>query len=177
METATFGGGCFWCMEPAFQELGGVEETVVGYSGGEKKHASYYQVVSGKTEHRESVQVDYDPDKISYKELLDVFWRQIDPTDGGGQFADRGHQYSTAIFYHNEEQRVAAEESKEELELSGKFDDAIATEILPFVSFYPAEEEHQNFAEKKREYYKKYKEGSGRAPFLRENWGSTLDKD
>jgi len=126
LEKATFAGGCFWCMEPPFEALQGVSEVISGYTGGHKENPTYEEVSSGKTGHMEAVQVTYDPSKISYKELLDVFWRQIDPTDASGQFADKGSQYKTAIFYHSEEQRRLAEESRRKLEESGKFEKPIA---------------------------------------------------
>ena len=117
-EESTFAGGCFWCMEAAFQELNGVIDVISGYSGGEEENPTYEEVSSGKTRHLESIRVTYDPSKISYEKLLNIFWRQIDPTDSGGQFTDRGNQYKTAIFYHNENQRKAAEKSKKKLEKS-----------------------------------------------------------
>jgi len=148
-EESTFAGGCFWCMESAFQEVNGVLTVVSGYSNGEKENPTYEEVLTGKTGHFEAVRVTYDPKVISYEELLNIFWRQIDPTDSEGQFADRGSQYKTAIFYHNEEQRIAAEKSKKELEESKKFDDPIVTEILPILNFYPAEEYHQDYYKKR----------------------------
>lgn len=168
---ATFAGGCFWCIDHAFHGREGIVKSVSGYTGGTKETAGYYQVVSGKTDHREAVQLTYNSEKISYAELLEIFWTQIDPTDDGGQFADRGPQYKTAIYYHDEEQQSAAENSKKALEASGRFKAPIATEILPFTTFFPAEEEHQNFAQKRAEYYARYKEGSGRGGFIAENWG------
>lgn len=167
---ATFAGGCFWCMEPAFEAMDGVYEAISGYTGGSEKDASYKLVAGGETEHRESVQVYYDPNKVSYDQLLETFWRQIDPTDAGGQFADRGYQYTTAIYYSDEQEKAAAEKSKSNLEQSGKFDEEIATEILPFSSFFPAEEDHQNFYKKQSSYYKNYKKGSGRADYIEETW-------
>lgn len=172
---AMFGGGCFWCVEAVFNKMDGVIEAISGYSGDSKDKADYYSVAGGKTSHREVVQVIYDPEKVSFQELLEVFWRQIDPTDPGGQFADRGHQYTTAIFYYDEEQRLEAEESKENLENSGKFDDPIATEILPEEEFFPAEEAHQRYSEKSPGHYQLYKRGSGRAGFIEENWGEGKD--
>lgn len=166
-QTATIAGGCFWCMEPPFANTEGVVSVMPGYSGGEEEDPSYEQVALGKTSHREAAQIIFDPKKVSYQDLLKIFWENIDPTDKGGQFADRGHQYQTAIFYHNEEQKEEAEKSKKELENSGKFDQSIATEILPFISFYPAEEKHQQFYLKNPTHYELYKEGSGRGEYIR----------
>src|SRR3970282_1659417 len=134
-EKATFAGGCFWCMEPPFEKLDGVTEVISGYTGGKKVNPTYEEVSYGGTGHLESVQIIYDPSKISYSELLDVFWRQIDPTDPDGQFVDRGLQYRMAIFYHNEEQKQLAEESKDRLDKSGRFDDKIITEIIKATPF------------------------------------------
>ena len=167
---ATFAGGCFWCIETAMDNQPGVYAAISGYAGGTKQTAGYYQVVSGNTDHRESVQVHYDPSQISYQQLLDIFWTQIDPTDEGGQFADRGPQYTTAIFYHDPDQQMLAESARDTLNSSGKFEEPIATEILPFTTFFPAEEEHQNFAQKKAAYYQRYKEGSGRSGYIEETW-------
>jgi peptide methionine sulfoxide reductase msrA/msrB len=170
LEKATFAGGCFWCLEDAFQRLDGVVEAISGYTGGKKENPTYEEVCSGKTDHYEAVQITYDPTKITYKELLDFFWRQINPTDEQGQFADRGTQYRTAIFFHNWEQKVLAEKSKEELEKSKKFEKPIATEILPFTKFFPAEEYHQDYATKNILHYQAYKKGSGRERFTEEKW-------
>ena len=137
---ATFAGGCFWCMQPPFQQTEGVVEAVAGYAGGQKANPSYEEVSGGSTGHLESVQVTYDPGKVSYEKLLDVFWMQIDPTDTEGQFADKGSQYRTAIFYHDEEQKRIAEISKKRLNESGKFKKPVVTEIRPFTTFYPAED-------------------------------------
>jgi peptide methionine sulfoxide reductase msrA/msrB len=169
-EVALFGGGCFWCMEPPFEELEGVFEVTAGYAGGSKETADYQQVSSGGTEHYEAVRVVYDPAKVSYAQLLEVFWRQIDPTDSGGQFADRGSQYKTAIFYQNEGQRELAEKSKAALAASGLFDRPIATKVLPAVPFYEAEEYHQDYYRKNYSHYAAYKEGSGRQTFLEKTW-------
>ena len=169
--TATFAGGCFWCMEPPFEKLDGVLDVVSGYSGGTELDPSYEQVSSGATGHAESVQVTYDPARIGYAELLDVFWRQIDPTDPGGQFGDRGRQYRTAIFWHDDEQRRLAEASKAELERSGRYDAPIVTEITPFTAFYPAEDYHQDYYEKNTVRYKTYRYLSGRDRYLEGVWG------
>ena len=169
-KTAIFGGGCFWCMEPPFEQQEGVIEVVAGYSGGTTENPDYGQVSSGQTDHYESVRVTYDPDKVSYKQLVDIFWRQIDPTDGGGQFADRGSHYRTAIFYTNKEQKIAAEQSKKELGDSGIFSDPIVTSILPATKFYVAEEYHQDYYLKNVLHYSAYKKGSGRADFIERVW-------
>ena len=169
-EMAVFGGGCFWCMEPPFEELDGVFEVTAGYTGGSRESAEYQQVSSGRTDHYEAVRVMYDPAKVSYGQLLEVFWRQIDPTDSGGQFADRGFQYMTAIFYQNEEQRKQAEQSKADLAASGVFSGSIVTRLLPAVPFYEAEEVHQDYYRKNYSHYAAYKEGSGRKAFLEKMW-------
>jgi methionine-S-sulfoxide reductase len=168
---ATFGGGCFWCMEPPFEQLEGVTSVVSGYAGGHRKNPTYEEVSSGTTGHAEVVQVTFDPAKISYEKLLDVFWRNIDPTDPHGQFADKGSQYRTAIFYHDEAQREAAEKSKEALAQSGKFAKPIVTQIAPATDFYPAEDYHQDYYKKNPLRYKSYKIGSGREGFLKRTWG------
>ncbi len=170
LETATFAGGCFWCMEPAFEALDGVKDVVVGYAGGEMENPTYEDVLFRETGHYEAAQIAYDPDRISYARLLETFWRQIDPTDAGGQFADRGAQYQTAIFYHDLEQKALAEKSMQELERSGKFDRPIVTQILPFKAFYPAEDYHQNYYKTCPVSYNSYKWGSGRGPFLESTW-------
>jgi peptide methionine sulfoxide reductase msrA/msrB len=169
-ETATFAGGCFWCMEPPFEKLDGVIAVTPGYSGGEEKDPTYQQVCSGETGHVEAVQVVFDPKKVSYQELLEVFWRQIDPTDPGGQFADRGSQYQTAIFYHDDDQRRLAEKSKKALAASGLFSKPIATRIEPYTTFYPAEDYHQDYYEKNPVRYKAYRQGSGRQGYLEKVW-------
>ncbi len=175
-ETAIFGGGCFWCMEPPFEQLEGVLEVVAGYTGGSAEDADYKKVSSGRTDHYESVRVIYDPEKISYKELVETFWRQIDPTDDGGQFADRGQHYRTAIFYSSDEQRSVAEQSKKELDESKMFDRPVVTSILPAQPFYLAEEYHQDYYLKNVMHYSLYKEGSGRQPFIERVWGKNDEK-
>ena len=167
---STFAGGCFWCMEPPFEKLDGVVEVVSGYSGGSEVDPTYEQVSSGRTGHAEAVQVHYDPARVSYAELLDVFWRQVDPTDPGGQFVDRGRQYRTAIFVHDDEQRRLAEASKAELEASGRYDRTLMTEIVPFRAFYPAEEYHQDYGAKNPIRYKYYRYRSGRDQYLEKIW-------
>ncbi len=168
--TAVFGGGCFWCMEPPFEALPGVVEVRAGYSGGEAADANYQAVSSGQTRHIESVEVVYDPEKISYRELLDTFWRYIDPTDPGGQFADRGNHYTTAIFYNDAEEKATAEASRQALADSGVFARPIVTAIVPAQPFYPAEEYHQDYYKKNVLHYQAYKVGSGRAGFLERTW-------
>ena len=169
-KTAVFGGGCFWCMEPPFEALDGVIDVQAGYSGGEEKNPSYEQVSSGRTSHIESVQVVYDPQKISYSQLLDTFWRYVDPTDPGGQFADRGDHYKTAIFYADDEEKQAATKSKKALGDSKVFSQPIVTAILPLKPFYPAEEYHQDYYKKNSVHYEAYKVGSGRDGFLKNTW-------
>lgn len=176
-KTAVFGGGCFWCMEPPFEQLEGVVEVMAGYSGGDEKDPTYEEVSSGRTSHIESVRVIYDPEKISYKELLDTFWRYIDPTDPGGQFADRGNHYKTAIFYTDQQEKEIAERSRDELAASGVFDKPIATGILPVMPFYPAEEYHQDYYLKNVAHYEAYKVGSGRAGFLEKTWKDQPQKE
>lgn len=171
LQKATFAGGCFWCVEAAFDGVPGVVSAVSGYAGGKEENPTYEQVSSGKTGHYESVQVTFDPKKVSYDELLHIFWRQINPTDGDGQFADRGKQYRPAIFYHDEAQKAAAEASEKALAESGKFSDPIKVEILPFTIFYPAEKYHQDYHLKNPGRYNSYKTLSGRAPYLKETWG------
>jgi glutaredoxin-like YruB-family protein len=172
LKKATFAGGCFWCMQPPFRNLEGVTDVVSGYAGGAKPNPSYEEVSSGTTGHLEAVQVMYDPDEISFDQLLDVFWHQIDPTDAEGQFADKGSQYHTAIFYHDDEQKRLAESSKMNLDSSGKFKKPVATEIRPYTNFYPAEEYHQDYDKKKPGQYHTYKTLSGRESFIRKAWGT-----
>jgi len=176
LEKATFAGGCFWCMEEAFEGLEGVVEALSGYTGGHMENPTYEEVSSGTTGHYEAVQISFDPSKLSYNDLLNFFWRQIDPIDEEGQFADRGSQYRTAIFYHNKEQKVLAEKSKEDLERSKRFDKLVVTEILPFTKFFKAEEYHQEYSKKEAIRYKSYKKGSGREKFIKENWEDNYTK-
>jgi peptide methionine sulfoxide reductase msrA/msrB len=170
LEYATFAGGCFWCMEPPFENLDGVHEVIAGYTGGDTKDPSYEEVSSGETGHYEAIQIMYDPERITYEELLEVYWRQIDPTDAGGQFVDRGTQYRTAIFYHNQQQKELAEESRRRLEESGRYDKPIVTEILPYQEFYPAEDYHQDYYRKNQDRYEYYQQNSGREDYLKEKW-------
>jgi peptide methionine sulfoxide reductase msrA/msrB len=170
-QKATFAGGCFWCIEHPFEDLAGVIDAVSGYTGGQKKNPTYKEVSSGTTGHREAVEVLYDPTEVSYKRLLDVFWRQIDPTDPDGQFVDRGFQYSTAIYYHNQEQKQQAEQSRDEMQKSGRYKKSIVTEILPAYEFYEAEEYHQDYAQNNKIRYKLYRFYSGRDQYLKKIWG------
>lgn len=170
---ATFAGGCFWCMETPFETMDGVLNVTSGFAGGKEENPTYEAVSSGKTGHVEAVQIRYDPEKVTFEELLETYWRQIDPTDEGGQFADRGPQYRPIIFYHDAEQRKAAVASKEVIAKSGRFERPIVVPIEPFSSFYPAEEYHQDYAEKHPIKYQTYKYLSGRTPYLKETWGNT----
>ena len=172
LKVATFAGGCFWCTESDFEKLPGVVKVVSGYTGGQKVNPSYEEVSSGSTGHVEAVQVYYDPSKLTYTELLDTFWKHIDPTDSGGQFVDRGSQYRSVIFYHDEEQKKLAEKSKQDLGKSGKFDKPIATEIIKFTQFYEAEEYHQDYYKTSPLRYKYYRSASGRDQFIKKVWGS-----
>lgn len=169
-ETAIFGGGCFWCMELPFEQVEGVIDVMAGYSGGDEVSPTYDEVASGRTSHLECVQVVYDPDRVSYRQLVEIFWHQIDPTDDGGQFADRGKHYRTAIFYNSDEQKRIAEESRAELDQSGVFDKPVVTSILQAKPFYPAEEHHQDYYRRNVLDYSAYKVGSGRAGFLEKIW-------
>lgn len=170
-DKAIFAGGCFWCMEQPFEELNGVIEVVSGYCGGKEKNPTYEQVSSGKTSHAEAVMVYFDSSKISYSKLLEVFWRNINPTQKDGQFYDRGRHYRTAIFYLNEQQKKMAQESKKQLQNSGKFDEEIVTEIVSATEFYAAEEYHQDYYKKNPLHYNQYKVGSGRDAFIKNTWG------
>ena len=171
MQLATFAGGCFWCMEKPFEKIDGVSAVISGYSGGPEKDPTYQQVASGMTGHTEVIQVHFDPTKVSYSDLLEVFWRQINPTDAGGQFVDRGSQYRSEIFTHDAKQLAAAEKSKRALAASGRFEKPIVTPITPLDVFYVAEEYHQDFYKKKPERYNSYRKGSGRDAFLDQAWG------
>ena len=174
LSVATFAGGCFWCVEAGFEKLPGVVEAISGYSGGELVNPTYEEVSSGSTRHAEAVQVYYNPEQISYEELLSSFWRQIDPTDSGGQFVDRGKQYRPAIFYHSDEQKTEAEASAKALEEAGIYDRPLSIEIVPFSTFYPAEEYHQDYHSKNPLRYAFYRSGSGRDQFLERTWGDKL---
>ena len=170
LKIATLAGGCFWCVESDFEKVDGVVKAVSGYTGGKRENPTYKEVSAGGTEHLEAVQVYYDPARISYKEILDVFWRHVDPTDADGQFVDRGAQYRTAIFYHDDEQLEIARASKKELEASGQFSKPIATEIIEFKKFYDAENYHQDYYKKSALRYKFYRHSSGRDQFLARAW-------
>ena len=169
--TAIFAGGCFWCIQPAFDKAKGVIKTVVGYCGGSEPNPTYELVTSEKTNYRESIEVTYDPAKISYDQLLDIYWRQIDPTQAGGQFTDIGPSYRAAIFYGNAEEKKLAEASKEKLARSGKFKKPIVTEILPAMRFYPAEDYHQKYYQENPEHFEAFEHGSGRTSFQKKTWG------
>ncbi len=167
---ATFAGGCFWCMQPPFDKLEGVISTTVGYIGGQEQNATYEQVCSGTTDHAEAIQVVYDASRVSYSQLLEVFWRNINPTQPDGQFVDTGRQYRTVIFYHDEEQQRLAEASRDELEKSGRYGRQIVTEIVPATPFYPAEDYHQEYYKKSPLRYQYYRSGSGRDHYLEKLW-------
>ena len=172
IEKATFAGGCFWCMVKPFDRYDGVLSVISGYTGGTTENPTYKEVCSEQTGHYEAVQITFDPKVISYEKLLNIFWRQIDPTDEGGQFYDRGQSYQTAIFYHNDEQKQLAEKSKKQLNESGKFSKEISTPIIPASVFYDAEEYHQHYYQKNPDHYNAYHIGSGRAGFIKQHWGN-----
>ena len=169
--TAVFAGGCFWCIQPAFDKAQGVIKTVVGYCGGTESNPTYKLVTSEKTKYRESIEITYDPAKISYDQLLDIYWRQIDPTQSDGQFTDIGPSYRAAIFFGDAEEKKIAEASKEQLSRSGKFKKPIVTEILPAMKFWPAEDYHQKYYRENPERFEAFEEGSGRVSFKKDKWG------
>jgi methionine-S-sulfoxide reductase len=169
-KTAIFAGGCFWCIQPAFDKAKGVIKTVVGYSGGTELNPTYELVTSEKTKHRESIEVTYDPTKISYEQLLDIYWRQIDPTQADGQSTDIGPSYRAGIFFGSDEEKKIAEMSKEKLSQSGKFKKPIVTEILPAMKFWPAEESHQKYYQQNPGYFEAFEQGSGRVSFKKKTW-------
>lgn len=169
-EIATFAGGCFWCMVKPFDELPGIIDVVSGYSGGHLENPTYQDIKAGKSGHYEAVQITYNPDLFPYERLLELYWPQIDPTDDSGQFHDRGDQYRTAIFYHNEHQKLLAEKTKNEIVDSGRFRKPIVTNILPASTFYPAEEYHQKFYKKNPDEYKQDRTKSGRDEFIDNHW-------
>jgi methionine-S-sulfoxide reductase len=171
IKTAVFAGGCFWCIQPAFDKAPGVIKTVVGYCGGTEPNPTYELVTSERTAYRESIQITYDPAKISYNQLIDVYWRQIDPTQADGQFTDIGPSYRAAIFYGNDEEKKIADASKAKLGQSGKFDKPIMTEILPAMKFWPAEDYHQKYYRQNPERFEAFENGSGRVSFSRKIWG------
>jgi methionine-S-sulfoxide reductase len=170
-KTAIFAGGCFWCIQPAFDKAKGVIKTVVGYSGGTQPNPTYELVSSEKTAYRESIEITYDPTRISFDQLLDIYWRQIDPTQANGQFTDIGPSYRAAIFYNNNEEKQIAEASEEKLARSGKFDKPIVTEILSAMKFYPAEAYHQKYYQQNPEHFEAFEKGSGRVSFEKKKWG------
>ena len=171
LEKATFAGGCFWCMVKPFDSYEGIHSVVSGYTGGDVENPTYEQVCTNMTGHREAVQITFDPEKFPYEKLVELFWTQIDPTDPGGQFFDRGSSYETAIFYHNEHQKQIAENSKARLGASGKFSKPIATPIIEAKPFYAAEEYHQDYYRKNPAHYNRYHRGSGRAGYIQKMWG------
>ena len=170
-ETAILAGGCFWCMEHPYEDLPGISQVISGYTGGKKNNPTYKEVASGSTLHVEAVEIHFDPEKISYNDILEIFWRNIDPTDAGGQFVDRGKQYTTGIYYKNEQQKLTAQESKKRIADSKRFSKKIVTEIVQAGPFYRAEEYHQDFFKKNYIRYKIYRVGSGRDEFINRIWG------
>ncbi len=170
---AIFAGGCFWCMTPPFEKLDGVQKVICGYTGGTKENPTYEEVCTGATGHLESVFVIYDPKKVTYSQLLDTFWKNVDPTDPEGQFVDKGHQYQTAIFYQDDEQKNLAQMSKDQLQNSHIYNKPIVTEIRPFTKFYAAEDYHQDYYKKSPIRYKLYAQGSGREQYIESVWGSS----
>ena len=173
LEKATFAGGCFWCMQPFFDNAKGVKKTTVGYTGGQMPNPSYEEVSSGATGHAESIEIEFDPTVVSYEKLLNIFWHNIDPTQVNGQFVDEGTQYRSAVFYHNEEQKRIAEQSKKGLGLSGRFNKPIVTEIVPATTFYPAEDYHQKYYLKSTNQYNMYHDNSGRHEYEEKIWGQS----
>ena len=171
LSVATFAGGCFWCTESDFEHIPGVVKAISGYTGGKLENPTYEQVSSGTTQHRESVEVYYDPKKITYEQLLNDFWKMINPTDPGGQFVDRGHQYTTAIFYHDEKQKQEAEASLKKLDASGRYDKPIVTSIVKAGPFYPAEAYHQDYYKHNPIRYHFYRWNSGRDQYLKKVLG------
>ncbi|CAM3931383.1 peptide-methionine (S)-S-oxide reductase MsrA [Cohnella lubricantis] len=170
MEYATFAGGCFWCMVSPFEEQPGIHGIVSGYMGGHTENPTYEEVKTGTTGHLEVVQIAFDPELFPYEKLLELYWVQVDPTDDEGQFHDRGSQYRTAVFWHNERQRELAERSRDELAASGRFDKPIVTAIRPAETFYPAEDYHQDYHRKNPKHYKEDREKSGRDEFIQDHW-------
>ena len=175
-KTAVFAAGCFWCIQTPYDKANGVVKTIVGYTGGSAEDATYDKVSSHRTKHREAIEITYNPAQISYDQLLDIFWRNIDPTQADGQFYDIGPNYKAAIYYGNDDEKKAAEASKEKLSKSGKFTKPIVTEILPAQPFYPAEEYHQKYYLKNHADFEAYHVGSGRVSFLEKIWGTATKK-
>ena len=170
-KTALFAGGCFWCIQPAFDKAAGVIKTTVGYCGGTEPNPTYDLVTSEKTKYRESIEITYDPAKISYDQLLDIYWKQIDPTQSDGQFTDVGPSYRAAIFYGDAEEKKIAEQSKQKLASSGRFKKPIVTEILPAMKFWPAEDYHQRYYQQNPDHFEAFEQGSGRVSFQKKTWG------
>ena len=170
-KTAVLAGGCFWCIQPAFDKAPGVLKTIVGYAGGTEPNPTYELVTSERTKYRESIEITYDPVRISFEKLLDIYWKQINPTQGDGQFADVGPSYRAAIFVASDDEKKIAEASKEKLSHSGKFDRPIVTEILPAVKFYPAEDYHQKYYQQNPAHFDAFERGSGRVSFEKKTWG------
>ncbi|MGL1936761.1 MAG: peptide-methionine (S)-S-oxide reductase MsrA [Fibrobacterales bacterium] len=177
IENATFAGGCFWCMESAFATLAGIQSVISGYSGGPEENPTYEQVCSGLTGHAEVIHITFDSSIIEYSTLIELFWKQIDPTDAGGSFFDRGPQYRSEIFYHNDQQKESAVLTKNEINDSGRFESPVVTAITPFTKFWPAEEYHQEYYKNNPNRYKQYRMGSGRDAFIENNWNRPLDTD
>jgi peptide methionine sulfoxide reductase msrA/msrB len=175
-ELATFAGGCFWCVEAPFEGIDGVVAVISGYSGGKEKNPTYNEVAGGKTSHRESIQITFDPEVISYSELVDIFWQTFDPTDVGGSFYDRGTQYESAIFYHDSEQKKVAESSIKNLDQSKRFKKPIATPVIKYSNFYAAEDYHQDYYKKNPTEYYSYRTGSGRDAFIKTHWPELSEK-
>ena len=171
--TAVLAGGCFWCIQPAFDKAPGVIKTLVGYCGGTEPNPTYELVGSEKTNYRESIEITYDPAKISFEQLLDIYWKEINPTQAEGQFTDIGPSYRAAIFYGSDEEKKIAEASKEKLASSGKFDKPIVTEVLPAMKFYPAEAYHQKYYQQNPTHFEAFEHGSGRTSFQKKTWGKS----
>jgi methionine-S-sulfoxide reductase len=170
-KTVVLAGGCFWCIQPSFDRAPGVVKTLVGYSGGTEPNPTYELVTSERTKYRESIEITYDPAKISFAQILDIYWKQINPTQSDGQFTDIGPSYRAAIFYSNDEEKKIAEASREKLGSSGKFDKPIVTEILPAMKFYPAEDYHQKYYQQNPGQFEAFEKGSGRVSFEKKTWG------
>ena len=177
IDIATFAGGCFWCVESVFEKVPGVKKVISGFAGGKQENPSYTEVSSGKTNHVEAIQISFDPTKVSYEKLLDIYWKNVDPTDSAGQFVDRGPQYRPLIFYHNELQKKAAEQSKQELSKTGIFKKPITTEIVPYSLFFKAAEYHQDYYKKNPIRYWFYRSRSGRDSFLDKIWKQNSKKN
>lgn len=173
LEQATFAGGCFWCIQGPFDYETGVTDVQVGFAGGSQADADYDKVASGQTKHREAAHMEFDPAIVSYRTLVEIFFRQIDPTDPGGQFNDRGHHYTTAIYYHTPEQQQIAAAYITELNASGKFDKPIVTAVEPFTTFFAADKDHQQYYKKNPLRYGLYKKGSGREDFIHNTWNNS----